>query len=400
MNHATAVDGDVAGTNITSSITYTTNVNVAVAGIYYTTYTVTNSDGQTATRVGVVIVNDTSFTVGGACPTTGITYIIQARNFTKRVNQVNTSHPAVITAAEANAWRIIPNVQTIAEARIQTGATVNNLGGYTATPGTYNITFGAQGQTTAPITTRQITATVITGSIPELNVTTPIEINVGDTFNYMDGVTATCTEDGNITTQVTYTQTVNTQIPGVYEITYTITNSHGNTTTRIRVVVVNDGSFEVDGNYIIQARDFTKRVTEVNTANSAIISASEARAWRVSNIGATQIPVEVINNGGYTAQVGTYNIILGINPTRTIVATVIDCCEEYPDCNCAEENNNNNENNNQKNDNNNQEPNNIGKGTGNIVNTADGTNTTIYIALIGIGTSLMLMFVLLKEKKD
>lgn len=52
------------------------------------------------------------------------------------------------------------------------------------------------------------------------------------------GFTASDIEDGDLTGNVTVTGTVDTTTPGTYLLTYSVTDSHGNTTTVTRTVVV------------------------------------------------------------------------------------------------------------------------------------------------------------------
>ena len=66
-------------------------------------------------------------------------------------------------------------------------------------------------------------------------------IIVGDTFNPLEGVTASDNEDGNITKNITVTSnTVNINKAGTYEVVYSVTDSFGETVTKkIQVTVVN-----------------------------------------------------------------------------------------------------------------------------------------------------------------
>ncbi len=62
----------------------------------------------------------------------------------------------------------------------------------------------------------------------------------GKEFDYLKDVTATDKEDGPIT-KIDVTKTVNTNAPGVYEVTYTVTDSYGHTVSKtIKVTVIAD----------------------------------------------------------------------------------------------------------------------------------------------------------------
>ncbi|MCX6786510.1 MAG: DUF5011 domain-containing protein [Candidatus Kaiserbacteria bacterium] len=108
--------------------------------------------------------------------------------------------------------------------------------------------------TTAPIIvenssaeTSDTTATTTATSTPESSDTTPpvvtligeaaIQINVGGTFTD-PGATATDPVDGDVTSKIVVTGSVNTATPGLYTLTYSASNAAGNTGTVSRVVTV------------------------------------------------------------------------------------------------------------------------------------------------------------------
>lgn len=70
-----------------------------------------------------------------------------------------------------------------------------------------------------------------------------ITITVGDTFNPLDGVTATDSVDGAIT-NIQVTGTVNTNAPAVYTLTYKVTGSDGKEVTVTRKVTVQGQAVE------------------------------------------------------------------------------------------------------------------------------------------------------------
>ena len=141
---------------ITSSITLTgDSINTALPGIYHVHYDVEDADGNvadTVTRVYVV----------GAKTVSG-DYAIFAQSFQKRVGQVDTSHSAVLLAANATGV----NIQTKQPVELQ----IDALGGYKAAVGGYNVDMSVVGE---PSVTAQITATVVAGNKPTLSDTTPV----------------------------------------------------------------------------------------------------------------------------------------------------------------------------------------------------------------------------------
>ena len=65
-------------------------------------------------------------------------------------------------------------------------------------------------------------------------------------FNYLEGVTATDKEDGNITSKITYETNLNINKPGVYNVTYKVVDKKGATTNKtIKVTVLKDEAPEI-----------------------------------------------------------------------------------------------------------------------------------------------------------
>lgn len=86
----------------------------------------------------------------------------------------------------------------------------------------------------------------------EPDTTAPILLGVvnvtlqkGDAFNPMAGITASDDVDGNMTSKVVITGEVNTEVGGVYELIYTVTDTAGNKTVRTRTVTIIDASTTV-----------------------------------------------------------------------------------------------------------------------------------------------------------
>lgn len=67
---------------------------------------------------------------------------------------------------------------------------------------------------------------------------TNVTLTVGDTFNQMQGVSATDTESGDITSSITVTGTVNLNSAGTYTLTYRVTGSDGQVVTVTRTITV------------------------------------------------------------------------------------------------------------------------------------------------------------------
>ncbi|MCG8538932.1 MAG: beta-1,3-glucanase family protein [Clostridia bacterium] len=67
-------------------------------------------------------------------------------------------------------------------------------------------------------------------------------INLNEGFEALDGVEAHDREDGNLTSEIKVTGTVDNSKVGTYTLTYRVTDSKGLTTTRIRTITVKDSS--------------------------------------------------------------------------------------------------------------------------------------------------------------
>ena len=104
--------------------------------------------------------------------------------------------------------------------------------------GTYQVTYEVT-DTTNLTTTKTITITVIKNEEPVINAG-DIELKVNG--NLVENVTASDKEDGNLTKSIKKTKnTVDTTKAGTYEITYSVTDSYNQTTTKtIKVVVLGD----------------------------------------------------------------------------------------------------------------------------------------------------------------
>ncbi|MBA3926701.1 immunoglobulin-like domain-containing protein [Listeria rustica] len=93
----------------------------------------------------------------------------------------------------------------------------------------------------------QVSTTVIGTEAPVITGESVTEINPGSTFDPMDTMKATDKEDGDITNQLVVTSNpVDTGKPGDYDVVYEVTDSHGNTTTFTREVIVTEAP-TIDG---------------------------------------------------------------------------------------------------------------------------------------------------------
>ena len=114
----------------------------------------------------------------------------------------------------------------------------------TTKPGKYEVTYKVTDSKGAS-RTKTITVTVNPkmeplNEAPTIDVTDK-EITVGDKFDPKDGVTAKDKEDGNLTDKIEILKnTVNPSKPGVYEVTYKVTDSKGASCTKTIKVTVKE----------------------------------------------------------------------------------------------------------------------------------------------------------------
>jgi hypothetical protein len=186
-------------------------------------------------------------------------------------------------------------------------ATVNvrDNGGYIAMLGRYNIDFEVAEELTTKI---RVIGTVIAGNSPVLTMAPEIVmVNVGDVVDILLGVTTMDVEDGDIIIPIN-TETVNTTETGIQFVHYTATDSDGNSTISKRTYIVSSEADKavVGTTHVIFAGDFNKRIGQVMSGASDIITAANARAF--SLVDGSIAAVRISSDGGYTATEGIYTI--------------------------------------------------------------------------------------------
>ncbi|MDB4016233.1 BspA family leucine-rich repeat surface protein [Flavobacteriaceae bacterium] len=109
----------------------------------------------------------------------------------------------------------------------------------TATEGTYTIVYSVS-DTDGNIASVSRTVIVSLDLPPTITLTgsSTITLLVGDTY-IEDGCVATDNEDGDITSSITTSGTVDTSIAGTYTVVYSVTDSSDNSASVLREVVVN-----------------------------------------------------------------------------------------------------------------------------------------------------------------
>ena len=215
-----AEDGD-----LTDKIEVLKNeVDTTKAGKYEVTYKVTDSKGASYTKSITVTVNP-KMEVLNAIPT------IEAEDKTLTVGDTFDER-ADVTAADAEDGNLTDKIEVLK----------NEVD--TTKPGKYEVTYKVTDSKGAS-RTKTITVTVNPkmeplNEAPTIDVTDK-EITVGDKFDPKDGVTAKDKEDGNLTDKIEILKnTVDPSKPGVYEVTYKVTDSKGASCTKTIKVTVKE----------------------------------------------------------------------------------------------------------------------------------------------------------------
>ena len=104
---------------------------------------------------------------------------------------------------------------------------------------------------------------------PVFSGVTPKTLKVGESFDPMEGVKAVDNADGDLTHKITISGSVNTNKVGVYYLTYSVTDSSGNTTTQERQITVaqsgETGQADVGGGPFLTAEEINVRDSIVTT---------------------------------------------------------------------------------------------------------------------------------------
>ena len=213
-------DGD-----ITDKIEILENeVDTTKPGKYEVTYKVTDSGGASHVKTIKVTVNPKMEPLNAAP-------IIEAEDKTLTVGDA-FDPMADVTATDAEDGNLTDKIEIL------------NNEVDTTRPGKYEVTYKVTDNKGASYT-KTITVTVnpkieTLNEAPTIDVTDK-EITVGDKFDPKDGVTAKDKEDGNLTDKIEILKnTVDPSKPGVYEVTYKVTDSKGASCTKTIKVTVKE----------------------------------------------------------------------------------------------------------------------------------------------------------------
>ncbi|WP_088840805.1 immunoglobulin-like domain-containing protein [Listeria sp. ILCC797] len=279
-------DGD-----LTSAIEVTANnVDTTKAGTYQVTYKVTDSDGNETTKTITV-------TVG-----TNDKPVINAADKTLKVGDAFDPKTGV-TATDTEDGDLTSAIEV----------TANDVD--TAKTGTYHVSYKVT-DSDGNEATKTITVTVATNDIPVITAADKT-LKVGDAFDPKTGVTASDTEDGDLTSAIEITaNNVDTTKAGTYQVTYKVTDSDGNEATKTITVTVTTNDIPV-----ITAADKTLKVGDAFDPKTGV-TASDTEDGDLTSA------IEVAANNVDTTKAGTYQVTYkvtdsdGNEATKTITVTV------------------------------------------------------------------------------
>ena len=147
-------------------------------------------------------------------------------------------------------------------------------------------------------------------------------LTVGDTFNPLDGVTASDKEDGDLTDKITVeSNDVDTIAAGTYTVIYKVADSQGASCTKTIYVTVNPKMEVLNAVPVITAED--KTISAGDTFDPLDgVTASDKEDGDITK------DIEVISNNVDTSKAGTYEVTYKVTDsqeasvTKTITVTV------------------------------------------------------------------------------
>ncbi|MBC1797001.1 DUF5011 domain-containing protein [Listeria booriae] len=277
--------------NLSSNVKITANdVDTTKEGVYHVTYSVTDSDGNTTTKQVTVTVTSND------APT------ITATDHTLKKG-AKFDPMADVTATDAEDGNLTKDIKI----------TANDVD--TSQEGTYHVTYSVT-DSDENTTTKEITVTVTSNDAPTIEAT-DYTLKKGTTFDPMSEVSATDKEDGDVTKDIKITANdVDTSQEGTYHVTYSVTDSDENTTTKEITVTVTSNDAPT-----IEATDHTlKKGNEFDPMSK--VSAADKEDGDLTK------EIKITANDVDTSQEGTYHVTYSVTDsdenttTKEITVTV------------------------------------------------------------------------------
>ncbi|EOH86414.1 hypothetical protein UAO_02411, partial [Enterococcus villorum ATCC 700913] len=215
LDGVTAQDSE--GNDLTSNLTYTGSVDTSTPGEYTIKYYVYDKNGKVATaKRKVTVQSDESKPV-----------VMSPDKLT--IKQNSKFDPTLYAQAYDNEDGNITDQITV----------IGQI--YTDKIGAQYITYkvtDSDGNEASKMMEVDVVETL--GNAPVITGADDIELNIGDEFDPLSGVTAHDEEDGDLTSEIKYGGVVNTGKAGEYTVTYTVWDSDFNVETVERTVKVKE----------------------------------------------------------------------------------------------------------------------------------------------------------------
>ncbi|WP_066889457.1 glycosyl hydrolase family 18 protein [Clostridium nigeriense] len=187
---------------------------------------------------------------------------------------------------------------------------INNLNGL------LSIELAQRMYSTSPEMGRQViygSTTTPDNTAPVINGVTNKQIYVGDTFNTLTGVTASDKEDGDLTSKISVTGSVDTSKAGTYNLTYSVTDSKGLTTTATAIITVAEKT-SINTAPVISG--VANKQINIGTAFNPLtgVTASDKEDGDLTS--------KITVTGSVdTSKVGTYNLTYSVTDSKGLTTT-------------------------------------------------------------------------------
>ena len=271
-------DGD-----LTSSIAIVNNVDTSTVGTYTVTYNVSDTTGNAAVSV--------TRTVNVVDTTVPVITLLGDTTVTIEVGTTYTDSGA--TAADNYDGDLTSSI-----------AIVNNVD--TSTVGTYTVTYNVSdtsGNAAVPVT-RTVNVVDTTAPVITLLGDNPMTIEVGTTFTD-PGATASDAGDGDLTSSIVVSGSVDTSTIGTYTLTYDVSDTSGNPADSVtRTVNVVDTTVPV----ITLLGDTTVTIEVGATYTDSGATAADNYDGDLTS------SIAIVNNVD-TSTVGTYTVTYNVSDT-------------------------------------------------------------------------------------
>lgn len=163
-----------------------------------------------------------------------------------------------------------------------------------------------------------------TNNTPTINAPPFVELNIGDAYDPLLDVAADDFEDGDVTKDINVTNNVDINTPGVYITNYSVTDFDRNETNGQQIVLINDGSYSYNDEYIMHADDVTHKIAQVRTDDASIISQANIKVFdKLTGLEITD-PDITVDKGDYQAANGVYPITFSYNGANITSTFTVD----------------------------------------------------------------------------